>query len=160
MKLNNALFLNEQKETPEASIEYFREPTYGYDEQDRGNLAVKLSQFSILATKTLRLKEFWDKRKESKLAEQFIKATFELGRKYKVIDNTKRDFESYKSVVENLFGTKKPKGDIIFYLEPGYNFKGLFKEERFSIARVKHDEGEAKRGAWAKKERGELTKLK
>ena len=36
----------------------------------------------------------------------------------------------------------------------------LFKDERFSISKVRHDEGEAEQGAWAKKEKEELERLK
>ena len=160
MKLVDALMEDKKEGTPEAAVEYFRKPHYGMDKQGRANLAVKLNQLSILTSKTFTLKEFWDIKDESKLVEQFIKATLELGRTYGIIDNTKMDFENYQYVVDNLFGTKKMKNDITFLMEPGYNFKGLFQKEKFSISKIKHDDEEAKRGAWAHKEKKELEKLK
>jgi hypothetical protein len=160
MKFEEALYLEQKEGSPEAAIEYFRKAQYGYDKENKGALAVKLSQFSILTTKEMPLKDFWDRRKDSKLVEQFVKATLKLGKKYKVIEKEKEDFETYSFVVENMFGRKKPELDIVFDMEPGYNFKGLFKGEKFSIAKVKHDEEEAERGAWATKEKEELGKLK
>jgi hypothetical protein len=157
LKLKQALL--EQKEgTPEASIEYFRKAQYGYDKEGKGALAVKISQFSLLKIRTVKLKDFWDEKKESKLVEQFVKATFNLGKKYKIIDNHKIDFETYQYIVENLFSAKKPQSDIIFDMEPGYDFKGFSEKEKFSISKIRHDESEVERGNWHT--RKELKKLK
>lgn len=151
--------LNEKEGTPEASIEYFRKPHFGYDKEDRANLAVKLNQLSLMSSRVFKLKDFWDKQKESKLIDQFVKATFRLGKEYGVVNSNKQDFDTYKYIIENLFSREKKEADIIFNMEPGFNFKGLFKGDKFSIAKVRHDEGEAKTGAWASKERKELEKL-
>ena len=162
MRLDELLSLFEQvKESiPEATVEYFRKPQYGYDKQGRANLAVRLSQLSLLTTKNFKLEEFWRKQDESKLVEQFIKATFKLGKEYGIYDGPKKDFETYQYIIDNLFSRNKQESDIIFYMEPGFDFKGSFKGEKFSIAKIKHDEGEAETGKWAHKEKKELEKLK
>jgi len=160
MRLDEVLLFEIKEGTPEASVEYFRKPQFGYDKQDRGNLAVRLNQLSLLTSKVFKLKDFWDKQKESKLVEQFVKATFHLGKEYGIVEKSRKDFESYKYIIDNLFSREKKEQDIIFFMEPGFNFKGLFKGERFSIAKIKHDEGEAETGKWAHKEKKELEKLK
>jgi len=140
MKLDEALLFEKIHEgTPEASIEYFRKAQYGYDKEGRGALAVRLNRLNILTTKVFKLRDFWEKQKESELIEQFIKATFGLSKKYGIADRGKKDFETYQYVVENLFSTKN-KSDITFYIESGYNFKGLLKGEKFSISKIKREE--------------------
>lgn len=160
MRLTEALLFEIKEGSPEASVEYFRKPQFGYDKKDRAALAARLNQLSLLTSKEFRLKDFWDKQKESKLVDQFVKATFQLGKEYGIIDNHKKDFDTYKYIIDNLFSREKREQDITFFMEPGFNFKGLFKGERFSIAKIKHDKQEAEIGKWAHKERKELEKLK
>jgi hypothetical protein len=148
-----------KSDTPEVAVEYFRKGHEKYDPQSRSNLMVKLSQLSLLQTKTYTLKDFYDLRKDSKLIGQFVRATFLLAREYDILKNKKEDFESFQYVVDNLFGMSKRKNDITFYMEPGFDFKGVFKTNRFSISKMEHDKEEASRGSWAAKEREELRKI-
>jgi len=140
MRLNEVLLFEQVREgTIEASIEYFRKAQYGYGKESIGALEVRLSQSNTLATKVFKLREFWEKQKESKLIEQFVKVTFELGKKYGILKFNKKDFETYQYIVESLFSTDKRESDITFYMKPGYNFKGFLKGEKFNIFKIKHD---------------------
>ena len=162
MKLNDLLFEEKEQEEPEgiseAGIEYYRDPILGLDKYGRGKLAVKMAQFSILTQTKLSLKEFWEKREEKRLIDQFIRATLSLGKKYGLSD--KYTFANYEDVVDQLFGTQKRQLDVVFEMEPGFDFKGNFREDKFSITKVRHDKEEAETGAWAAKEKKELEKIK
>lgn len=144
--------------SPEAAVEYFRKGHSGYDPASRSNLMATLSQLSLLKTKTFTLKEFWDMKDDDKLINQFVLATFLLAREYGILKNKKENFEAFQYVVDNLFGMSKRKNDITFHMEPGYDFKGVFKTNRFSISKMEHDKEEARIGSWAAKERDELRK--
>jgi hypothetical protein len=162
VKIRQFLTLLEQQKdptgTPETGIEYYTNAILGYDKDGDPEIEVALSQMSLLKVTKMSLREFWNKRDDKKLVEQFIKATLGIAKKYGI--NSKYTYESYHKAVKELFQKHNDKLDILFELEPGYNFKGLFKDDKFSIHKIRHDKGEAETGAWARKEREELSKLK
>lgn len=147
MKLKNILY-EARKGITEAGIEYY---TYG------GYLRVKLSQWSILRSTDFSLEQFWKQKSKEKLVDQFIKATYSIAKKYGL--NKPYTFEGFQDIVNVLFYKSKRDLDILFDFEPGFDFKGLHKENKFSIEKIVHDEEEAKTAKWAQKERGELLKL-
>jgi hypothetical protein len=147
MKLENIL-CEVRKGITEAGIEYY---THG------GYLRVKFSQWSIMRSTDFSLEQFWKQKSKEELVNQFIKATYSIAKRYGL--NKPYTFEGFQDIVDALFYKSKRDLDILFDFEPGFDFKGLYKEDRFSIEKIAHDEEEAKTAKWAQKERGELSKL-
>lgn len=140
MKLTEAL---QPESTPETAIEYYRDAKRPENE----SLMVALSKFSLLTVDEMTLKEFWDKKQDIELVNQFIKATMNIGLKtYKLKPKGDTEFDKYKSIITILFDKKRATADIKFELEPGYDFKGVFGKDKFSITKIRHDREEASSG--------------
>ena len=129
---------NDVKEgTPETAVEYY------WSEQEN-SIMVNLSKLSLLTVDKLKLKEFWDLRDEKDLINQFVKATMKIAARMGFESEGKTEYQKYKNLVEKMFKPRGGKLDITFFLEPGYNFKGLFDKDKFSISKVVYDEAELK----------------
>ena len=100
---------------------------------------------------------FWNKKEEIKLVDQFIRATLKIGKNHGLKDTY--TFENLEKVVSDLFARQKQEPDVAFKVEPGAEFEPSFKNDKFSIQRVKFDKEEADTGEWVAKEKEELKKL-
>lgn len=135
MDLNSVLKLCE--ETAEIAIEY-------YWSEPEQSLMVDLSKFSLLTVEKMKLKDFWGLREKSELVNQLIKATMKIAKKMGFESEGTSDYQKYKNLVDKLFRQKRVRNDITFFLEPGFNFKGLFNDDKFSISKIEYDTDEIK----------------